>query len=446
MKAKSLICILWIVMSAIVAHCQSFDLLKSKIDSIVELNIAAKSFPGCQIVVATHDSIIFQKSYGATDYGVSAKSVNDSTLYDLASLTKVVATLPAIMKAHSNSMLRVDDTLSLTLNKITHRGLIDLTLSDFLVHRTGLPAGININSIVIDTASYAGRLITYRPTDNNIIEIERGSFWNKNAQLKNKHFSTQKSQEYRFKVAKKLFTDSYIIDKIDSAVYNAPVGARKYVYSDLNFAILKDYIETLTQHPIQEWLADSVFIPLGMRHTVYTPIHNGYKAEDIAPTEFDNYLRHQHLQGYVHDELAAFTGGINGNAGLFSTASDVAKLCQCLLNDGKYGDTQIFDTPTVEIFTQSTSSDGMRGLGFDRAARLSSVMATGVSESTIGHTGYTGTCLWIDPENDIAFVMLCNRVDPSRTNNSFARLSPRTAILKAVMDCLFHKNEVDSSN
>ena len=195
--------------------------------------------------------------------------------------------------------------------------------------------------------------------------------------------------------------------------------------------MLSDIQQRLTGVDFDQWVDTEIFGPLGANLTGYRP-SQWYPVDQIAPTENDPFLRRQTVQGYVHDEMAAFAGGVLGNAGLFSTAGDVAKLCQMWLNGGNYGGEQILQPSTVELFTTTKSPTAERTLGFDLVSNYKSLRETGAPLNAFGHTGFTGTCFWVDPDAQIIYVFLSNRVNPSRTNAAFSKLNPRAAILKAI--------------
>ena len=219
-------------------------------------------------------------------------------------------------------------------------------------------------------------------------------------------------------------------------IYNIPLNASKnYLYSCLNFCLLKEMEENLTGVEHDRWVESVIFGPLGAYNTCFRPLDSRDRSE-IAATEYDGFLRKQTIRGYVHDELAAFSGGVQGNAGLFSTASDVAKYSQMLLQDGKYGPEQIVKPETVKLFTTSRGKSGRRALAFDLACGLRSLDNSGTSAATYGHTGFTGTCFWIDPDEKMIFVFLSNKVNPNRNNNAFSSKNPRGEMLRVVYSSL----------
>lgn len=190
--------------------------------------------------------------------------------------------------------------------------------------------------------------------------------------------------------------------------------------------------ENITGIPHDQFLEEEILNPLGMWRTGYNPVEF-YEISEVAPTEKDNFLRKQHVQGYVHDETAAFSGGVQGNAGLFSNTADLVKLFQTWLNGGKYGDIRLYSEETVKLFTGRKSPTCDRLLGFDM---LTTKTDWGVSPRTFGHTGFTGTCVWIDPDKELIYIFLSNRVNPTRSNKAFTRYNPRYSVLKEIYDSM----------
>lgn len=413
--------------------------LEIAIDSIAADGIRNKAFPGCQVVVVKDGKIAIDKAYGRIDYLPDSRKVDRSTLYDIASMTKAVATVPGLMLAFDDGLFCIDDTVSNYLPQLRGTDKECLTVRELLYHESGLPPTVNTYALMVDSASFTGRLLQYKYAEPYIIKVDKNVYANKNARLSTDLFRKFPSREYDIEVARGIFGGDRMVARIKNAIYNSPVKEKKYVYSCLNFCILKDMEEALTGISHERLLNDRVFKAIGMKHTCFRPSDNKMDMNNIAPTENDSFLRKQHLRGFVHDEIAAYLGGISGNAGLFSTAEDVAKFCQILLNGGTYGDEIIFDSETVETFTSEVSPKSGRGLGFDRAARNRTMQGIGLPETVYGHTGFTGTCFWIDPENDIIVVFLSNRINPSRDNAAWQKSDPRNAVLKAVYDSLRHR-------
>lgn len=409
--------------------------LAASIDSIVNQNIKAKAFPGCQVLVAREGEIVLNKSYGKQSSQGSV-SVTDETLYDIASMSKATATLAGIMKAYDEGLLKFDDKITKFIPELKGTDKEGLTIADLLYHETGLPGSLNMYKVMFDTENLNGPITRATYSAQYPHKLGARLYGNKDARLRNDITSTKKSEEDYIEAAKGIFVGDAAFDTIMQRIYRVPVRKNKnYTYSCLNFALLMDIEQRQTGVAHEQWVDTEIFGPLGANRTGYRPTEY-YPVEKIAATENDNFLRKQLLQGYVHDEMAAFSGGVQGNAGLFSTAGDVAKLCQMWLNGGKYGDRQLLSPETVDLFMTSRSDSGRRGAGFDLASGLKSMAETGAPKSTVGHTGFTGTCFWIDPDHELIYIFLSNRVNPSRDNAAFAKLKPRVAIMEAIYDHL----------
>lgn len=409
--------------------------LTDSIDSLVNVGLRTKAFPGCQVLVAKGGNVVIDKSYGTLDYLHNAP-VTDGTIYDLASVSKATGTLPGVMAAFDDRLFSLDDRVSRYIPGLRNKDKEGITVRQLLYHESGMPASLNMFQTMMDTASYSGPLISARRTAANPIKIANKAYGNSSARLRSDITSPRRTPATPIEASKGVFVGKAAYDTIMSRIYNAKMRpGNKYNYSCLNFALLMDMEQRLTGIEHDRWVALRIFAPLGMSHTVYRPLENGFTAGDIAPTEHDAFLRRQTLRGYVHDELANMSGGVQGNAGLFSTADDLAKLCQMWLNGGTYGGVQVLSQPTVKLFTADKSPTCRRGLGFDKPdvdKPQSSPTTELASPSTFGHLGFTGTCLWVDPENDLIFIFLTNRVNPSRDNAAFSKLNIRPRLFEQV--------------
>ncbi len=412
-------------------ECEGFSSgLEKRIDSIVAYNIANRSFPGCQIVVARKGNIVIDKAYGTYGFD-NPQKIQRSTLFDIASMTKATATVAGLMKAYDQKLFRLDRPLTDYTPKKFQNGGNELTVRDFLFHETGFPASVFSHSFFLDPSSYSGKLFSSHQDQQYSVKVEKGTYANSDARLNPEFLQSSPSKKFCVEIARDVFACDSMIDSFHDGFYSVSPRGRTYLYSDLNFCLLKDLEEAVTGEPHDKWVDNEIFLPLGAHSTTFCPVSNGWDATDAAPTERDSFLRHQLLQGYVHDETAAFLGGVSGNAGLFSTAGDIAKLCQTWLNGGTYGDVSLFSPQTVKLFTSTRSSAG-RALGFDLAGRVRSYRDTGINPHAFGHTGFTGTCFWVDPDEDIIIVILTNRVNPTRDTPTFNKLNPRQDIIRAV--------------
>lgn len=399
--------------------------LEQRIDSVIGRAIAAGAMPGCQVVVGRDGEIVVNKAYGTLSPG-SAEKVTPTTLYDIASMTKATATLGGIMKAYDEGLFKLDDKVSKYVPGLLGTDKEDITVRELLFHESGLPSGLNTTAMIMDTLSYQKPLMRKKRITPYTIEIEKGWYGNRDARLRRDITSATPTEDFDLEAASGLYVGQSTLDTIRQRIYNAKLLPKKYRYSDLNFCLLSEMEENLTGVDLDQWAETEIFGPLGATHTGFRP-REWYPVENIAPTEKDNFVRKQHLRGYVHDETAAFSGGVQGNAGLFSTAEDIAKYCQMLLNGGSYGGEQILSPETVSTFMGTTNGRGNRALGFDKQPEDSPASAT-----TVGHNGFTGTCFWIDPTTDTFIVFLSNRVNPTRSNSAFSKLKPRTGVIEQV--------------
>ena len=410
--------------------------LDQRVDSLIKRGISTGAFPGCQVLIAKGGDVIIGRSYGKLSTSPKASRVDGETLYDLASVSKTIGTLPGLMKAYDLGMYSLDDSVSQYIAGLKDTDKGDITVRQMLFHESGMPPSLNMYELLMDSTTYEGKIMSRKRDNTYSIRIEDGLYGNKDARMRRDLVRNEPNDTFDIKIAEGLWISPATTDTVYNAIYNAKLGNKKYRYSCLNFCLLMQMEENLTGQRHDRWDNDSIFAPLGAYRTFYRP-EGKYPLAKIASTERDNYLRRQTMHGYVHDELADFIGGISGNAGVFATADDVAKVCQMWLNGGSYGGEQILTPETVKLFTETVSPTCNRGLGFDKLSLQSpGKTKVGAPTSTYGHTGFTGTCFWVDPDNDIIFIFLCNRVNPTRNNRAFTALNIRTALHSAIYDFL----------
>lgn len=403
--------------------------LLHKIDSICNYGIAQRAFPGCQVLVARHGKVVCNRAYGEIDFGTGIP-VTLNTLYGLASVSKATGTLSAVMKAYDNGDFTLDDAASKFIPGLQGTDKAGITFRDLLYHETGMPPSLNMWEMMFDRNTYTGQLITSAPTEQNTIKVMANAYGNKHARLRTDILSTVKTPKFNIPIAEGIYGGQVTYDSIMNRIYHQPLGAKRYLYSCLNFCLLANAVQNITHMQLNNFVNNYIFAPLGSYHTTYRPLEK-FPSSQIAYTEVDTYLRRQHIHGYVHDELAAFSGGVQGNAGLFSNANDLAKLLQMWLNGGTYGGQRFYKAETVNTFTTSKSPNSHRGLGFDKPNTAKPSWSSTCDEATpetYGHTGFTGTCFWVDPKNDMIYIFLCNRVSPTRDNPAFGRVSARSHI------------------
>ena len=403
--------------------------LTAQIDSVCRLGVLQHAFPGCQVIVARHGKVVYKNSFGAIDYG-NPNKVDDNTLFGLASVSKATGTISGVMKAFDDGKFRLEDKASKYIPGLRDGDKEDITFRDLLYHETGMPASLDMWKMMMDPSTYSGTLIAGAEDATHTIKIMNGAWGHKDAKMRTDILSTVKTDKFNIAIADGLWGGRVTYDSIMNRMYHAKLGKKKYLYSCCNFSLLADAVQRMTHSPLNYYVNNYIFAPLGAYHTMYRPLSK-FSRDEIAYTEKDTYLRRQHIHGYVHDELAAFSGGVQGNAGLFSNANDLAKLFQMWLNGGTYGGVRLLKASTVETFTTQKSPNSHRGLGFDKPVvgnpDASNTCAEATPE-TFGHTGFTGTCFWVDPKNDMFYIFLSNRVCPTRNNPNFGRISARSHI------------------
>ena len=393
----------------------SSEILNSKIDSIVNIGLTARAFPGCEVMAARKGVVVFQKTYGYQTYD-NRISVQEDDLYDLASVTKISSTLAGLMLLNTQGKFSPDETLGYYLPDFRKTNKGKIVMRDFLTHQAGLTPFI--------------------------------SFWKetlkKDGKFKRHIFDSEYSKKYSLEVAPGLFINRNYRKKMFSEIKKSKLGEKKYVYSDLTFIIAPEIIEKLTGQKWYDFVTTNIYHKIGAFDIGFNP-YLKYNQDRIVPTEYDSLFRKQLLHGTVHDEGAAMLGGISGHAGLFSTANDLMKLMELYRRMGEYGGEQLIGKDVIQDYTraQFPENKNRRGLGFDKPLLNNSELteheaypAKSASPSSFGHSGYTGTFVWVDPESEITFVFLCNRVYPTRNNNLVSDLNIRTEILQAIYDSI----------
>lgn len=396
--------------------------LTDSIDAVIRQAMAIKAMPGCQVLVAKNGNIVYDKAFGRLSVTPGSRRVDHNTAYDLASVSKATGTLSGIMKAYDMGLISLDDTLGKLIPQVTDTAKTGITVRQLLHHETGMPASLNMFDAMIDTASFTGRLITGKWDKAHTIKIQRKAYGNNTARLRRDITSGSRSDRFPIEAAEGIFTGQETYDTLMHRIYNIPLRAnRSYNYSCLNFCLLMKAEQQVTGRSHDEFVGAEIFKPLGMTRTTYRPWES-YGAANVASTEHDTFLRRQTLHGYVHDELAAFSGGVQGNAGLFANARDIARYCQMLLNGGTYAGSKVLSPATTKLFLSDKSATCRRGLGFDKPDMEHPEWSPTCDEapaSVVGHLGFTGTVFWMDPEQDLIFVFLTNRVNPTRDSDAF---------------------------
>lgn len=383
-----------------------------EIDAMADTILNQKMAPGFQILVARKGKIVFNKSYGYHT-GLNIRRVKNSDLYDLASLTKILASLPLMMMAEEDQRIPLTASLKEILPSFNHSNKETITVKEILSHYGRLKAWIPF----------------YKNTQDSTTGLNSTKF-----------YRTKKSSNFDIKVADNLFITNTYKDSIFKYIKLADQRENPgYKYSDLGYYIFKEALELNYQKPMNILADDSFYKALGANRTSYLPLEK-FSKNDIVPTEKDTYYRNQLVQGYVHDMGAAMLGGVSGHAGLFANANDVAKIMQMYLQKGFYGGKRYLKTETIDKFNHRYYSDQKvrRGLGFDKPQLNPDVKATCgcVSDESFGHSGFTGTYTWADPKSEIVYVFLSNRVYPTMENRGLVKSNARTKIQQIIQDAI----------
>lgn len=442
------------------------------IDSIIAESIRAHAMPGCQLWVAKNGKVFLNESYGQTTY--SGNAVEWNTIYDIASVTKIAATTMAAMKMMEVNKINLNhrigryfknthidfkrikpdtsiirdtlffdeitdmkkivselDTFHLNdsmfvaydtvINTVTPRtNIFNLTFKELLIHQSGISPSLPI--------------VKYLKFKNDTVN-------NFNLYFSKKYIKDSAS----IQIANDIYFRNRFMDTLWSDIKQMKVSSRKkFQYSDANMVLLQMTFDTINRVRINQYLYRAFYDHLNLINTTFNPAKNNFPKYRIAPTEHDKYWRSQILQGFVHDPTAAILGGIAGNAGLFSNANDLGVLFQMVLNGGTYGGIRFLNYQTIKTFI-AQQAESNRGLGFDRPSRKT-IIAPSASKNSFGHTGFTGSCAWVDPDEKLVFIMLTNRVHPSAKNWTYNKLKIRERVHQAIYNAIKQSNPNNKTN
>ncbi|MDO7849463.1 glycoside hydrolase family 3 N-terminal domain-containing protein [Hymenobacter sp. M29] len=405
--------------------------LEARVDSLVGRALAAQAFPGGQVLIARRGTVVLRKSYGNQTYAgfgdaatIDAKKkpkvadadksvtvprpVHNDDLYDLASMTKLMAATPALLRLQGQGKFSPDSAMGNYFSFLRGTNKADLKMRDVLAHQARLKAWI--------------------------------PFWQelrkKNGELRRRYFRADSSARFPLPTAAGLWARKDLPARIYKEIGESPLNEKPgYVYSDLSFILYPELVKARTGQTFDAFLQQQVYRPLGATTLGFRPT-NRFPLKRIVPTEVDSAFRRQLLHGTVHDEGAALLGGLSGHAGLFGDANDVAKLAQTYAWGGRYGGQQLFDKTIMDEWTRCQfCPDNRRALAFDRPAANPTVnSAKSASQRSYGHTGFTGTYFWVEPEKDLVVILLTNRVHPTRRNNKLTELSVRSSLLQLAIE------------
>ena len=381
------------------------------VDTLVQRGLDSLMFPGAQVLVARRGKVVYNKSFGHPTY-TSDEKVTEQHIYDLASLTKILSTLPIIMKMEEEGKIRLNDTFQQLIPEYADSELKDVTVLKSLSHYGRLPAWI---AFYVDTL-------------------------NKNRKPSKEFYRNQPENGFSIKVTENLYLNDAYQDSIYNRIGRQELKSNRYRYSDVAYYVFKKYIEDTYGKPLDVLATDFIYKSLGATSTGFNAAEK-FNEELIVPSEEDNYFRYRTVRGYVHDMGAAMQGGIGGHAGLFSNANDVAKIMQMYLQGGYYGGERYLDERTIKKFNTCyfCHKEVRRGVGFDKPQLKDKGPTCGcVSRKSFGHSGFTGTYTWADPEEELVYVFLSNRTYPTARNNLLVKSALRTRIQQVIYDSIIN--------
>lgn len=389
-------------------YLNSYSQIEKSIDSLINSSIKLNAFPGAQLYIKK-GNYEYKKSYGFHTYD-SLTKVEDDHIFDLASITKSLAGTLAIMKMKDDYNFDINKNLKFYLNDFNKTKQGETSIKDLLTHTSGWRPYISHQQYLVK----------------------------KNGKLKRKFVKKSLSKKFSNQLSRSLFIKNNYYKVIKKRIKKTELNnIGTYRYSGLFFCLIPEIIKNITGENLDKYLNDKFYLPMGLSAT-FNPL-NKYNIEKIVPTEIDNNFRKELIQGTVHDETAAIMGGISANAGLFSNAEDLSVILKMILNKGIHNNKQMIDSETVELFTKNhikNDSLNNRGLGFDKVRIISENRVypnKKLSNKSFGHTGFTGTMFWVDPEKDLILVLLTNRVYPNRNEGSFYEVDVRNKLFEIIL-------------
>ena len=426
------------------AYSEPFDVglhpdTLDRIETIIGEAIRGKAMPGCQLLVARNGQVVWHRAYGYHTYQ-NRRPVDLNDLYDLASVTKITATLPSLMRLrdqgrfHEDSLLGTYPVVPDTINKADH------IIADILAHQAGLIPWIPFYHSTLEPLDSSQNLISHNWSHQYPLKIGPSDYANRNVKYVDSIYQRSYSPDYPIQVAEFLYLRADIRDSLYQTIFDSDLLEPEYLYSDLGYYMLQQVIENETDTMLYPYVWYNFYAPMGAESLGFLPL-NRFPRERIVPTENDLFFRRQLLQGHVHDMGAAMLGGISGHAGLFGNANDAAKMMQMYLNGGWYGEHRYIDSATLNTYTSchDCANENRRGLGFDRPVTDETDAGPACDDASplsFGHSGFTGTLAWVDPAHGLVYVFLSNRIHPNQGNTKLIDENIRTRIQQVVYDAI----------
>jgi len=377
-------------------------------DAIVQKGITAGAYPGCQLLVAVEDKVIWHKAYGKQGYEANSPEIDLRSLYDIASVTKIAASTLLAMQQHTKGKFNLDQTIGNYIPEVVGNSpFAALKIREIMAHQAGLTPWIPFYKRTLTDGSWKSSI-----------------------------YQTTRSDDFPTEVAKDMFIHKSYKDSMYAQILRSELGPKKYVYSDLCYYFTQPILEKMIGESQASYLRRNIYLPLGLNRLLYKPLPT-FADRQIVPTEDDQAYRKQLLRGYVHDPGAAMLGGVAGHAGIFSNAWSLAHIMQLFLNKGHMAGQRFFSETTYNEFTKQQFAGNRRAAGFDRpTASGGGTCDILASQASFGHSGFTGTLAWADPKNKVIFIFLSNRVHPNQDNWKLRDLNIRTDLQHVVYEAL----------
>ncbi|GHV64289.1 beta-N-acetylglucosaminidase [Bacteroidia bacterium] len=414
-----------------------------KIDAICKSAIDMKATPGCQVLVAKDNYIIYNKTFGQNTYTKNKATPNLPSvdnrvdkIYDIASVTKIAATTPAIMKLLDEGKINLDAPISTYLPSLTNTNKQNLTLREMLAHQAGLKNYIPFLYHFIDKKAMTGKFLTTAPTQQNTVKFSDKQYANPIFQFREATLSYVPKSDFE-QIMPQLYMHKDLKRELVTKILESEVSDRKeYLYSDIGFILIQWVLEQISGESLDTYCRKNIYNRLGANNTDFLA-YQRLNKDLIVPSSNDMVYRKSEIKGYVHDPTAFLLGGVGGNAGLFSTAGDLAKIMALFMNRGVYGDESYFSDTTLTIFARNTCgyNGNRRGLGFDKpefdSTKINPVCPEASAES-FGHSGFTGSLVWCDPKNNLIYIFLSNRTYPNEYDTKLLNMNIRTNIQSVI--------------
>lgn len=384
-----------------------------QVDRLARKGVEEGAYPGCRLLIMKDGKTVYDRGFG-THSPQDTTSVRSTDMFDLAGLTSTTATVLAVMKLCDEGKVQLDAKVSTYLPALRSTDKRNITVRQLLLHEAGLPAYFRIYLDLIDPNSVHGPYSQSWEDQWHKTRISEHGYFCSDYRFKKGLLNTASNATYTLHMADGMWLNKSLKTTLWQKVVKSELGMNRYVYSDLGLMMLQQVVETVSKTTLDQYVKKEFYDPMLLKRTLFCPLDK-YGKEEIMPTAFNDYLRRQDLCGYVQDETAACLGGVAGHAGLFSTAEELGKIYQMLLNGGELNGKRYLKEETCRLFLEGKSATGYRVLGFDRpdpAHPKSNPCSESTPVSVFGHTGFTGTSVWADPDNQLIIVFLTNRLCP----------------------------------